>query len=298
VDDKCKTVRRGCVWTTNPVRRGCVWKTEKKCLPRRTKPTQRPLVRKALSKKQAQRAAARRRRRGGKKANKKYPNPKVPRSLFCRSGGKPLMQPFTGKGFSPRFPGDFVLARTGSFRVDTRFKRWYTEVVNVGFAVVTNTRQDRVEVITEENILIDGKRVTVKVGETLRIQFGGSVSRPSKDVIRVTGASDQYVEGTFFHEGKDQKWPEPQYVTLTVFVPESIGTVQGMCGAGSDNFRGKGIFQTPAYYPVVPAEKLVADDKRKKEAEEICKRRGVVKRLMQVCVTDVVNSGKSLHFRN
>jgi len=207
-----------------------------------------------------------------------------------------LIHPFRGGAYDPKLPGDFILFLVPGFRVDTRLKRWLHQLVNTGFAVIPNRFQDRVEVITEENLLIDGKRVTLQIGETLRLENGGSISRPSKDVIRISSASDgEFVEGTFFHEGKDQHWPEPQYVTLQLHSRQASEAVSGLCAKGKDNYRAVGVFQTGAYNPSVPAQKTVVDEATKKAAKLKCENGKVVERLMAVCIQDVINHGTSFH---
>jgi len=224
------------------------------------------------------------------------------RTLFCKSNGNPFITPFVGKSFNPNLPGDLILYKSPTFRVDTRQKRWKNnnELVNVGFAVLVNQHQDRVEAITEEKVIINGKTLLLKVGDTWRMKFGGKVHRKSADTIVVSSENKnvvEYVEATFFHEKKDDHWPLPQFISITVYssITNDIqSVVTGLCT--HKKLRGKGIFQSQEYYPAAPQEpNNTANEEKKKHATEVCKNARVPKRIFDSCVTDVIQHGTSIH---
>jgi len=137
------------------------------------------------------------------------------------------------------------------------------------------------------------------------MKFGGKIERKSADTLRVSSENKngfvEYVDGTFFHEKKEDHWPLPQFISITVYssISKNIQRVtRGLCASKKQKLlRGTGVFQSPAYYPVIPAEKLDNSESKRRNAIESCKNARVPKRLFDSCVTDVIQRGNSIHFK-
>jgi len=231
----------------------------------------------------------------GQKYNKKLKKcVAVGRGHFCRSSGDPHFGTFDGKTFDLYKVGDFELVNAPGFRVDARHKKWNTAAVNERFAVLINHKTDRVEVITEEKVLVNGKSVRLNVGQTYTIAAGGNIHRYQANRIKVTAKNGAYVDA-IFHHGKG--WPLPQYTDLIVFVPQLRKTT-GLCVAANQVKHAVGVF-AHEYNPHFPeVKKVVATADQKAKALARCTARKVLKRHLNMCITDMIQSGFSIHARD
>jgi len=215
------------------------------------------------------------------------------RGHFCRSSGDPHFGTFAGKTFDLYKVGDFQLVNSKSFRVDARHKKWNKAAVNERFAVLMNRKTDRVEVVTEEKVYVNGKAVRLNVGQTYTVAAGGNIHRYQANRIKVTAKNGAYVDAVFNH-GKG--WPLPQYADLIVFVPHLRG-VSGLCVSSAQQKRAVGVF-AHEYNPRFPETKKVKSTPLEKaRALARCKKARVYKRHLAMCVTDMIQSGFSIHAR-
>jgi len=157
-----------------------------------------------------------------------------------------------------------------------------------------NHKTDRVEVITEEKVLVNGKSVRLNVGQTYTIAAGGNIHRYQANRIKVTAKNGAYVDA-IFHHGKG--WPLPQYTDLIVFVPQLKKTT-GLCVAANQVKHAVGVF-AHEYNPHFPeVKKVVATADQKAKALARCTARKVLKRHLNMCITDMIQSGFSIHARD
>jgi hypothetical protein len=194
--------------------------------------------RRRLNKKRVvkRRRSSRKNRRGGKSRKS------------CSVGGNPLIKTFGKKSFNKKRSGDFILARTKSFRVDVRLKKWNKRTVATEFAVRLN-KKDKIELTTEEFILLNGKSIILKPGQVAKAQNGGYIRRISQNKFRVVGRGKNSVVATFYHQKGNQQWPQPQFVNIKVSVRGR--KLKGMCRGRKNTRRARGLFANE-YNPEFP----------------------------------------------
>jgi len=216
------------------------------------------------------------------------------RGHFCRSSGDPHFGTFSGQKYDLYKVGDYVLVKTPGFRVDTRQMKWNKAAVNVRFAAIVNEETDRVEVITEEKVLVNGRLVRLNVGQVYTFPRGGSIHRHQSNRIKVTAKNGSYIDAIFNH-GKG--WPLPQYADYVVFLPHLRGA-RGLCVSPKQEKRAVGLF-AHEYNPHFPqTKKLKSTPEEKARATKKCVKAGVKKSHTKMCVTDLIQSGFSIHARS
>jgi len=210
---------------------------------------------------------------------------------FCRSSGNPQFGTFSGVNYDLHKVGDFVLVQGKKFRIDVRQKRWNKAAVTERFAALVNRHKDRVEVLTEEKMVVNGKSISLNVGQIYKLAHGGSIHRYETKRVKVTGEDGSYVDAHFNH---GRGWPAPQYINIIAFVPKTKG-LEGLCVSKHQIHKAVGIF-SHEYNPRFPAvKKNKISPKQRAKAKARCIARKVPKRHLRMCIVDLIQSGFSIH---
>jgi len=226
------------------------------------------------------------------KSESKTTTPAV-REHFCTSSGDPHFSTFNSTKYDFYKVGDWTLVKSRHFRVDARTKPWNSVAVNTAFACYLNEDRDIVQSVDSGHFYVNDRLISINVGETKNIKHGGKINRYSENSVKVYGASGSYVDATFYNE-ENNKWPQPLFVNLIVQVhnPEEV---TGMCVSQNYAERAEGVFRHNYNPGIHPSPKKTFTEDEKNDAFAKCKEANVKDRHVNMCMEDILFTGKSIH---
>jgi len=160
----------------------------------------------------------------------------------CSSIGDPHYQTFSKVNFNYYVPGDWVLAKSKSFRVSTRTKKWNSVAVNVRIAVVVNKAGEKVEIKASKygHIKVNGdKIVELSRGKKYSFFYGGSIVRTSQTQFTITSSNGDILEAYTFNMGAYGKKLGAPFIMNVYLKTSKKNRYHGLCSASNDIIHSK-----------------------------------------------------------
>jgi len=224
--------------------------------------------------------------RKGRKPKKvvKKPVKKTKKHGFCVSSGDPHFITFSGQKFDNYGVGDYLVVGTAKFEVHTRQRKWHAAAVNRKIVARVNFAGDKIQINGQESVSMDGKKVKLAIGQTIKAPNGGFIKRYNQQRFKITGEDGSFVDAQVNRRPKGVKWPQVSYINLLVHVSKHSG-VKGFCVSKKQVITAQGLFKKhvkPRKWvkkPCAPAARKAAIAK--------CVAAKIQKNHLKACASDV-----------
>jgi len=219
----------------------------------------------------------------------KVPKKKVPG--FCRSNGDPHFSTFTGVNFDNYMVGDFTLLSHPLIEIHVRQVKWGGAAVNIKFAARVNFQGDYFQVNSQDSVLLNGRKIKLAIGQTVKARNGGFIKRYNQERFKVTAVNGAFVDTQVNKAPKGVKWPQTHYINMLVWVPSTKKT-KGFCVSKDQVLKASGLFKN--YRKPHKVRKIKCSAANLKKATARCVAAKVMKKHLKDCARDVCLSNGTL----